>query len=135
MLSQHFFIFSQVDGDLTTRNKCSVFYIQGTSVRAVATIGAGAIHFPHIQLCVPSFTIIQIPLLQQQPSFCDLTKCQQPKPSKSVFTGVGVTHDRLFHLLSKNHSSTPSKQPAGMALPSVLKLSSSKSYNTNNPWN
>ncbi len=32
----------QVEGDLTTRNKCSIFYIQGASVRAVATIGSGA---------------------------------------------------------------------------------------------
>jgi NADPH-dependent 2,4-dienoyl-CoA reductase/sulfur reductase-like enzyme len=35
-------IFSQVDGDVKSRNKCSVFYTQGNSVRAVATIGCGA---------------------------------------------------------------------------------------------
>lgn len=40
----------QVDGDLTSRNKCNIFYIQGASVRAVSTIGSGAI---------PSFNSLQ----------------------------------------------------------------------------
>jgi hypothetical protein len=132
-MSGHLSRLLQVDGDLTTRNKCSIFYIQGASVHAVATIGSGAftnsILLNHCFHCRPD---------PAAAAASELFRLNKMPTSQAIETRIRRYFRRVLshQLHSKSFNVFAcSKLPAGLALPEVLKRCASEGYNPNNPWN